>query len=84
MDGFWGWTLLMVFAIALTAALVVGVVRVLLVLESHVATRAERPRRVPAQEGGRLTAPERESLRMTREQSRELDAQWASLVERLR
>jgi hypothetical protein len=78
----------MVFAIALTAALVVGVVRVLLVLESHVATRAERaerPHRGPAQEGGRRpSAPERESLRMTREQSRELDAQWASLVDRLR
>jgi hypothetical protein len=83
MDGFWGWAFLMVFAIALTASLVVGVVRVLLVLESFGARRAERRPGVPAGAAGG-PSPERESLRLTPEQSQELDAQWASLVDRLR
>jgi hypothetical protein len=73
----------MVFAIAVTASLVVGFVRVLLVLESFGARRTERRPGVLA--GAAVgPSPDRESLRLTPEQSQELDAQWASLVDRLR
>jgi hypothetical protein len=90
MDGFWGMALLMVFAIVLTASLLAAVVRVAISVERRVLARRGRSRE-PGQATGerpyrRTTArnaPARESVRMSAEQARELDAKWTALVDRL-
>ena len=86
MDGFWGWALLMVFVIALTASLLAAVVRVVLLLERRVVDRRAKapPASAPSvRAGAGRNAPARESVRMSPEQSRELDEEWSSLVDRL-
>jgi predicted cation transporter len=90
MDGFWGWALLMVFAIGLTASLLAAVVRVAILVERRVLARRVRSRKtaqvaaeLPVRRSGGRNAPARESVRMSAEQARELDEKWTSLVDRL-
>ena len=84
MSGFWGYALLMVFAVTVTASLVAAVVRVLLFAERKEAERRARAG-TPTTTSRRVGAPPaREALTMTPEQTREFEKEWSSLVTRLR